>query len=160
LKSIRFILPLAVACLLLTRLPLMAAGQVPPPGAQDKCPVCGMFVARYPAWLTSIVYKDGTVLYFDGPRDMFAYWLKPGAYGPARPAATIAAIRVKDYYTLGETDAYNAFYVIGSNVHGPMGKELVPFARSADAEAFRLDHKGTKVLRFSDVTPAILTSLE
>ena len=41
-----------------------------------------------------------------------------------------------------------------------MGKELVPFGRPADAHAFLKDHKGKRVLRFSDVTPNILKSME
>jgi nitrous oxide reductase accessory protein NosL len=53
-----------------------------------------------------------------------------------------------------------AFFVIGSDVHGPMGRELIPFGKPTDAEEFRRDHKGKSVLRFSDVTPAVIKGLD
>jgi nitrous oxide reductase accessory protein NosL len=41
-----------------------------------------------------------------------------------------------------------------------MGNELVPFAMKADADGFLKDHRGQKVLRFEEITPAMLKSLE
>ena len=35
-----------------------AADTAPVAGEKDKCPVCGMFVAPYPAWTGVIVLKD------------------------------------------------------------------------------------------------------
>lgn len=131
-----------------------------PPPAQAKCPVCGMFVARYPDWTGAIVYRDATTVYFDGPKDLFTYYLNPGKYDPARKRSDIAALRVKDYYSLAFIDGRQAFYVIGSDVRGPMGKELVPFAGRGDAEGFLQDHLGKKILRFEQITPATLKALE
>ncbi len=42
------------------------------PGPKDKCPVCGMFVSRYPDWIASMRFKDGSSAFFDGPKDLFA----------------------------------------------------------------------------------------
>jgi nitrous oxide reductase accessory protein NosL len=81
-------------------------------------------------------------------------------YTPARNQASISAISVNDYYTLKPVDARQAHFVLGSDVYGPMGKELVPFGKVTDAQAFIKDHKGKMVLRFSDVTPKILKSME
>ncbi|MEX1309973.1 MAG: nitrous oxide reductase accessory protein NosL, partial [Candidatus Sulfomarinibacteraceae bacterium] len=47
--------------------------------------------------------------------------------------------------------AETAFFVAGSDVRGPMGAELVPFATREDAEAFRSDHRGAAVLAFDDI---------
>ena len=129
----------------------------PPPGA--KCAVCGMFVGKYANWIAAIAYNDGAKFYFDGPKDMFTFYLNPGKYGAGK-RAEIADVYVKDYYSLASIDAKQAFYVIGSDVLGPMGKELVPFARRADADGFLHDHKGKKVVRFDDVTPALLKTME
>jgi len=129
------------------------------PGARDKCPVCGMFVARYPDWTGMIVYRNDVRVYFDGPKDLFTYYLNPGKYDPARKRADIAALYVKDYYSLASIDGKRAIYVIGSNLLGPMGKELIPFARNADAEGFLKDHQGKAILRFDEVTPATLKDL-
>ena len=141
--------------------PAIAAGKAPPaPSARDKCPVCGMFVAPYPNWLGVIVYKDGGRFFFDGPKDLFTCYLSPGKYGPARNRADIVDLYVVDYYSVAAIDGRKAFYVIGSDVRGPMGKELVPFAKKTDAEGFLKDHHGKKVLPFDEITPAMLKSLE
>ena len=119
-----------------------------------------MFVSKYPDWVATVTFKDSTSLYFDGAKDFFTWYLNMQKYTPARKQADIAAITVNDYYSLKQVDAKQASYVIGSDVYGPMGKELVPFAKLADAHAFVKDHKGKMVLRFSDVTPRVLNSLE
>lgn len=137
--------------------PAAAAEKAPPaPSAKDKCPVCGMFVAPYPNWVGGILFKDGARFYFDGPKDLFAYYFAPGRYGSARKRADIAEIYVTDYYSVAAIDGRKAFYVVGSDVRGPMGKELVPFAKKTDADGFLKDHKGEKVLRFDEITPATL----
>ena len=125
-----------------------------------KCPVCGMFVAKFPDWNASIVYKDGTKIYFDGPKDLFKYYLDPKKYDPAKKRADIAFIGVKDYYSLKVIDGRRAYFVVGSKVYGPMGKELIPFAKKSDAEGFQIDHQGRNPLRFDQITPALLNTLE
>ena len=141
--------------------PAAAAEKAPPaPSAKDKCPVCGMFVAPFPNWVGRIAYKDGGRFYFDGPKDLFTYYFAPEKYGSARKRADIVDIHVTDYYSVSAIDGRKAFYVIGSDVRGPMGKELVPFAKKSDADGFLKDHHGKKVLSFDEITPATLKSLE
>ena len=152
-----------IALLLLTLAPsiIFAAGVVvPAPTVKDKCPVCGMFVSKYPAWLGSISFKNGSPAYFDGPKDLFTYLLNLKKFAPGKSPAMITANQVKDYYSLKSVDGRTAFYVIGSDVYGPMGKELVPFEKQMDAQSFLRDHKGKKVLRFNEITPVVLKSLE
>ena len=72
----------------------------------------------------------------------------------------IAAIYVTEYYDMKIIDAKTAFFVIGSDVYGPMGKELIPFVSMADAEAFKKDHKGTRILKFEDIKPGIIKKLD
>lgn len=57
-----------------------------------------------------------------------------------------------EYYGLTRVDARTAFYLVGSDVLGPMGHELVPLASREEAEEFLADHKGRLILRFDDVT--------
>lgn len=146
---------------------LLVAGSAPAaqktpatPPAKAKCPVCGMFVAKYPDWAASITFRDSTTVYFDGPKDLFTFYLDPGRYAPARKQADIADIRVKDYYSLAVVDGRRALYVMGSNVLGPMGKELVPFAGREDADGFMRDHGGVRILRFNEITRSVLKGLE
>ena len=125
-----------------------------------KCPVCGMFVAKYKDWAGEIIFNNSEIIYFDGPKDLFRFYLDPGKYGSSKKRGEIAAVYVKDYYSLAFIDGRRAFYVIGSDVLGPMGKELVPFAKREDAEGFLKDHGGKRVLGFGEITSATLKSLE
>jgi nitrous oxide reductase accessory protein NosL len=132
----------------------------PGPGEKEKCPVCGMFVAKYPDFLSSVRLQDGTYTYFDGPKDLFRFLHGMKRFAPTRRPDDVEAVFVKDYYSLEFLDGRKAFYVEGSDVYGPMGRELVPFGREKDARQFMKDHKGESVLRFGEVTPRILEGLQ
>lgn len=133
-----------------------AAPLVPP--ADAKCPVCGMFVAKYPHWVARARRADGAELWFDGVKDLVKYVRAPASYGGA--ALGGAALTVTDYYTLAPLAADDAFYVIGSTVLGPMGHEPVPLRSAEHAERFRADHGGERVLRFADLTLTVIEALD
>jgi copper chaperone NosL len=130
------------------------------PSSKDKCPVCGMFVAKYPDFVAEIVFKDGSYAVFDGVKDMFKYYLELSRHNPAKTPSDIRSIYVTDYYELQPTDAARAFYVIGSDIYGPMGRELIPFVAEGDAMEFMKDHAGKQVLRFGDITADVLKGLD
>lgn len=155
-------LPLVLGLLLLAAVALAqpAAPNLPPPGKGDKCPVCGMFVAKYPDWLAYATLTDGRLLYFDGPKDMLRFVADPAHYLTGFTKEQIKDLYVSEFYSLKPLPARQAFFVAGSDVYGPMGQELVPLASQADAEAFRKDHKGKRVLRFGDITPGLLKALD
>jgi copper chaperone NosL len=125
------------------------------PGPKDKCPVCGMFVAPYASWAAQIVFRDGARLSFDGAKDLFKYLFDMKKYGGKRSETEVEAVYVTDYYDVRAVDAKQAFYVIGSDVYGPMGKELIPFEREADAGVFLQDHRGKRILRYPEVKRAL-----
>jgi len=146
-----------------TALLLVAAAPVPiapKPGPESKCPVCGMFVARYPDWVAGVVFRDGTPAFFDGAKDLFKFLLHPERFGTGRKAGDVKRVFVTDYYAVTPVDARDAFFVLGSDVFGPMGTELVPFEKRSDAEEFMKDHKGTAILRFQDVDDPTIRTLE
>jgi len=130
------------------------------PSPKDKCPVCGMFVAKYQDFLAEVIFSDGTHALFDGAKDMFRYALNMKKYNPAKKPGDIARVYVTDYYDLAPIDGLLAFYVTGSDVYGPMGRELIPFKREADARGFMKDHKGGALLTFQGVTADILKGLD
>lgn len=134
--------------------------QLPAPGPKDTCPVCGMFVSLYPDWVATVLYQDGHAHHFDGTKDLFKYLLELPKYAPGHTPADITAIGVTDYYQVTRIDARNAWYVIGSDVLGPMGHELIPLTTAAEAEEFLKDHHGKRIIRFADVTPALLQALD
>lgn len=138
-----------------------AAGEPPlVPRPEDKCPVCGMFVARYREWLAGVRFADGGHAVFDGAKDLLRFLLEGGRDARGHAAPDVRTTFVTDYYAVKQVDARAAWYVIGSDVLGPMGHELVPFEREADAREFLADHHGKRVVRFADVTPALLKELE
>jgi nitrous oxide reductase accessory protein NosL len=150
--------------LLSSLLPATARGQgaakPPRPGAKDLCPVCGMLVSKYPNWVATIVYKDGHAHHFDGAKDMFKFWFEPAKYAAGHRREDMAAVWVTDFYGLQAIDARKARYVIGSDVLGPMGHELVPLAGQEDAADFLKDHKGTRILTFEQVTKDLPARLD
>lgn len=126
----------------------------------DKCPVCGMFVAKYPDFLAQVIYKDGTYALFDGAKDMFKYYFDLKKYNPSKERSDIAVIYVTDYYSMNPTDGRKAYYVVDSNVYGPMGRELIPFEKEPEAKEFLVDHAGKKMIRFDGVTPDLIKGLD
>ncbi|QFY91123.1 nitrous oxide reductase accessory protein NosL [Magnetovirga frankeli] len=152
---------LILLCLLLTPLSVWSEPlTLPAPGPKDTCPVCGMFVTKYPEWIATVLYRDGHAHHFDGAKDMFKYLFDLAKWAPGHRAEEIQAIGVTDYYSLNRIDARQAWYVIGSDVLGPMGKELIPLQSQEDAEAFMADHQGQRLLRFDEVSPPLLLDLE
>jgi copper chaperone NosL len=142
-----------VGALLISLWAALAVAQMPPkPGPKDLCPVCGMLVSKYPNWVATIVYKDGHAHHFDGAKDMFKFWFDPPKYVAGHSREMVKSIWVTEYYGLQKMDARKAFYVIGSDVLGPMGHEFVPLASQADAEDFMKEHKGVRILGFDQVT--------
>ncbi len=148
------------ACLLLAQPVMSDPVAVPKPAQTDTCPVCGMFVSKYPNWVATVLYKDGHAHHFDGAKDMFKYLLDMPKWATGHKAEDIRTIAVTEYYTLQKIDAKQAFYVIGSEVYGPMGHELVPLANMEDAKEFMQDHKGVKILRFDQVSQKLLLNLD
>lgn len=117
----------------------------------EKCPICGMFVYKYPKWAAQIFYGDKHYS-FDGVKDMMKYYFlhKEG----------ITKMLVTDYYSQNVIEAKSAFFVVGSDVYGPMGDELIPFKSQNEANSFSLDHKGKKVLKFDEITKEALKKLD
>jgi len=124
----------------------------------ERCAVCGMFVAKYPNWVTQIQYAGGPQKYFDGFKDLMAHYFSPESYGVTRNLVA-KEIWVKDYYSLEWIDGRAAFYVVGSDVFGPMGNEFIPFSKREAAENFLKDHKGQKILVFDDITSEMVESM-
>ena len=123
------------------------------PTDRDRCPVCGMLVNSYPEWVAQIRHSDGETVFFDGCKDLFKYLLT-GDHG------NVAAVFVTNYYDGEVIAARTAFFVIGSNVMGPMGAEFVPHRSIGAAEDFKADHDGRRILRFDEIDEATLHEMK
>ena len=126
------------------------------PDKKDRCPVCGMFVAPYPDWIATIVHKDGHQFFFDGCKDLFRYYFDLPEGQNKGTRGEIAEIYVTEYYSTKLVPVSEVFFVLGSDVYGPMGKELIPVAGKELAETFMRDHAGTQILKFKKITPEVL----
>jgi len=124
---------------------------------EAKCPVCGMFVSKYPKW-TATMEHGGRTYYFDGVKDMMKYYIFDGDFPYDRKA--ISSMMVSDYYTLEAIPAEEAFYVLNSDVFGPMGRELIPFKSLKSAKAFSQDHNGRAIVQFHEITDTMLMQLD
>ncbi len=157
----RVAIPVLLIMVCLTASVLHGAEKKPAiPSIKDRCPVCGMFVSKYSDFLAQIVFKDGSIVFFDGPKDMYKYYFNLQKYNPKQKQAHIDSIYVTDYYSLSSIDGLKATYVSGSDVYGPMGKELIPFGKESEAKEFMKDHKGKSLLRFQDITHSLVQGLD
>ena len=164
-KNINIGISMAVwiaAVLVLIRAATAVGGEAEPvlPSPKDKCPVCGMFVAKYPDFLAKIIFKDNSVVFFDGPKDMFKYYFNLQEYERLKRRSDIDTIYVTDYYHLTQIDGQKARYVMGSDIYGPMGRELIPFEKPEDAGEFLKDHNGRVILEFGQVSYDIVQTLD
>ncbi|MBM3302928.1 MAG: nitrous oxide reductase accessory protein NosL, partial [Deltaproteobacteria bacterium] len=114
------------------------------------CPICNMKLEASNFGPAAIVLKDGKVVGFDGAGDLFRYLLSPEKQ--TIKTADIKAIYVTEYGTRNFVDARTAYYVVGTNVTGDMGPEVVPFSKKEAAEQFKSEQNGKRVVAFLDVT--------
>jgi copper chaperone NosL len=136
--------------------PMYAPRPVP---ADARCPVCGMYPARYPRWAAQIIFKDGAAHYFDSPVNLFDFLHKVDRYDRRYTLDDVAASYVRDLESGQWIEAGRAFFVHGSDVAGPMRTADLPaFTSRTAADAFARQHRGA-VLTAPDMTPQLLTLL-
>jgi len=127
---------------------------------KERCPVCKMFVSMFEEWNSRIEFKDRAATVFDGSKCMFKYYLNMQKYDSSRKRSDVSSISVRDYYSKTYVDARQAFFVIWSDIYGPMGHEPIPFEREVDAKSFLKEHKGKRILRFQDINTRVITALD
>jgi copper chaperone NosL len=91
---------------------------------------------------------------------MFKYYFDLKKYNASKKLSDISFIYVTDYYNMSLVDGQKAWYVVGSDVFGPMGRELIPFGQETDGDVFMKDHSGKKMIRFEEVSPDVIKGLE
>jgi len=117
----------------------------------EKCPICGMFLYKYPRWTARLEYDEKS-FGFDGIKDMMKFYFDEHQ--------GVTRILVQNYYNQKTLNAKEAYFVIGSDIYGPMGNELIAFKDEASARRFSLDHRAKKVLSFDEITPKIVYGLD
>lgn len=137
-------------------LALKAARPVP---ADARCPVCGMYPARAPAWAAQVIFTNGDAQFFDSPLSLFMYLNDVARFSPGRSAGDIVARYVTDFGSRRMLDAASAFYVVGSSAKGPMRAGNLPaFASERAARAFA-EQRGGEVRAFAKIDAALVQRL-
>jgi nitrous oxide reductase accessory protein NosL len=129
----------------------------------DQCDVCGMVIPNHPGPSAQIFYRDQRPSSHDNPArfcstwEAFQYDFERQDRGWRRAVFYVTDYSAVEYEltrdggdTLVSThpeagafvDATAVTFVVGSEVKGAMGRDLIGFSDRADAEAFRDDHGG------------------
>jgi nitrous oxide reductase accessory protein NosL len=125
---------------------------------QDRCPVCGMKVIRYPKFSSAIRLANQDTYYFCSNGCMLKAWLHPEIFlSSSRQALSLAVVR--DYFSGRQLDAHDVFWIAGSDVIGPMGPAIVALQGDHSVDAFVKRHGGRRVFRLNELTDDLWFSL-
>ncbi len=108
-----------------------------------------MVIAPKSTWEADLVAQDGTTKRFDTPRCGLRALLE------SEHAGGHATLRVHEFYSGEVRDAKDVVFVVGSDVTGPMGKEIVP-ADPSRAAKLSADHGGRQTVALAAVTDDVL----
>lgn len=142
----------------------------------EQCDGCGMVIADHPGPNGQLFYQDhapeghDNPAWFDSVKELFAYhfekqrldWEALVVYATDYSAVdySLSTERGTTYlssHTSADSfaDATELVFLVGSDVHGAMGPDLIPFSVEADATALAADHGG-EVVAFEDVDEGTL----
>lgn len=117
----------------------------------QRCAQCGMPTEEFQAWRGKIITATAAK-HFCSPRCLFIN-------SQAHSLASTDSVFVTDYYGQTLIDGRTAYYVIGSDVIGPMGHDLIPLASQQAADDFMKEHKGQQVVTFREVSAETIQQL-
>lgn len=122
--------------------------------SHKECPLCGMYPARYPLFNCQLIFEDHTYEAFDSAEGLLIYLLFPDKTD--HKAKPYHQIYFKDYLNERWVDAKNTYFVVGSEILGPMGIEFVAFSSEKDAQQFLKAEQGKQIVHFNQVDQAFL----
>lgn len=137
----------ALACVACATSADEAAAQRP---AAGRCALCGMRVTRGAAFSSGARTAGGDEVVFDSVKCMFR-WL--GQHADAHDPWTT------EHLSRSERPARELLYVLGSDLHGPMGADLVAVDTREHAEQLRESHHGSRVLTFDEIGSDVVDGL-
>lgn len=128
-------------------------GKIKEPTEKDVCTVCGMYPASYPKHNCQIWTMDDSTLHFCSTQCMVNYNADPSKYvkEPAKTKMAWVTLFSDGMYE----SAFGTYYVVGSQVNGPMGREAIPFKLKKNAEEFVMANGG-KIVSFPQLTPELV----
>ena len=117
---------------------------------EDRCPVCGMKVIRYPKFAGAIQLRNSATFYFCSTGCMIRSWMHPEIYLGTTPTERKQPV-VKEYFTGRQVDGRSIIFVFGSDVIGPMGPALVPVMDENYLKVFKKRHGGKSQFLLNDM---------
>ncbi len=132
--------------------------------AYDKnttCLVRHLKVYKEPTWVAKIEVRNGKTVYFSSPKSMFEFYFRPGKWFDVgvKNERDFSKIVVTDYATSKPINAETAFYVYGSRATSPAGDDLPAFVSKESAEKFSKEFSGKRILKFDEVSDALIRLL-
>lgn len=143
-----------------------------------ECDVCGMVISEHPGPNGQIFYRENSPENHDNPArfDSTKACLFPYYFEHEQRGWTPTAVYVTDYSQIdyeistagGRTyietatgsemfaNADDVVFVVGSEVHGAMGPDFIPFSDEDDGRSFT-DEFGGRIVRMDDITPEMLS---
>lgn len=148
-----------------------------PLAANRECDVCGMVISEHPGPNGQIFYREHSPENHDAPArfDSTKACLFPYYFEHEQRGWTAEVVYVTDYSTVdyeisdieGRTyietatsaetfsNAEDVVFVVGSDVHGAMGPDFIPFSDEDDGASFT-DEFGGRTVTVDEITPAML----
>jgi nitrous oxide reductase accessory protein NosL len=121
-------------------------GKISVPDAQVSCGNCGMHPAKYPQFRSQMNGKGIETIHFCSTKCLIQK--KATLTGKGRSAWVTV-------YPDGDTEfAEGLYYVIGSDVMGPMGPDALPFRKRHDAVEFTTSHGG-EIKTYQELKPSL-----
>ncbi len=117
---------------------------------EARCKNCGMRVDPASAWKAELIGPGSLLVVFDTPRCALTFWRT------GRQAAQ--ALRVIEYYDRQPRDGAELRFVIGGDVLGPMGPDLVP-VDAGRVSKFIQDHRADRALQLAEITSEVLAGV-
>jgi nitrous oxide reductase accessory protein NosL len=122
---------------------------VEPVDNKDRCPICGMYPARYPRHKCQILIQGDEKYHFCSTQCLFELLGHPRKY--VKKDVVPLRIWVIDFPAGAWISGKTAYYVVGSGKLGPMGYEAIAFDKKKAASDFARK-EGGKVLTFAQVS--------
>ncbi|MCL5125985.1 MAG: nitrous oxide reductase accessory protein NosL [Deltaproteobacteria bacterium] len=131
----------------------------------QKCPVCGMMIGGPSGpsvavtyknghitgfeGVAAAVFKDGHVVGFEGARCLFIYNCLPKKFNV--DINDIAHQYVTDFVSKELINLSEAYLVLGSQVKGPMGYDLIAFTNKDNAADFARKYDGKWIVQLHEI---------
>ncbi|MFC1642983.1 nitrous oxide reductase accessory protein NosL [Myxococcota bacterium] len=129
------------------------------PRTHDRCPVCAMRITADKKLASAIELQDRTTYYFCGTSCLLKTWLHPESLLGV-PRSEIRRVVTRNYFTGQPLDAFQALWIAGSDVVGPMGPSIVPVADADAAQTFRRRHGAQHEFRLQELTTELWQGIQ